>query len=446
MDTHEILRHLADCYRQQGDNQRAIAYYHRSLEHNSNLGLGSASQHRQWGDWLMRVQQWQRAIDAYERSLTLEPDNFQTLYQQAACFSQLGDRAAMVRLYLKSIPLNPDFPWYYYPLFWQSLKHKNKVPEAIAQFQKTLTQFPKSLNVYINLGDALSLNNQTEAAIRYYQQGVKLMYPQLGKIAPEPTLDKPNSHQLQTSEPTANINFMILGVQKAGTSSLYAYLSQHPQILPPLRKELEFWSWKFYQGLDWYLSQFPIGRYSCGKPIQDYQTGEACPNYFDFPETPERLARHCPTTKFIILLRNPVDRAISHYHHWRKIHQESLSLEDAFEMNLKNLSPNSPYSGVPKNYLERGLYANHLRRWFSYFPRERFLILKSERFYENPEATLRQVYEFLELPHQPLSHYPKYNTGAYPPSDAKIRDVLNEFYEPHNQDLNNLLGGVFFES
>ena len=342
----------------------------------------------------------------------------------------------MVERYLRSISLHPDFPWYYYPLFWQSLKQENRVQEAIHKFKVTLSQFPNSLNVYINLGDALSLQNQTQAAINSYQNGVRLMYSQTdtSTLSPIATMGQsPESASKRT------INFIILGVQKAGTSSLYAYLTQHPKILPPLRKELEFWSWKFYQGLDWYFAQFP--QLESGG---DYQTGEACPNYFDFPETPERLARYCPTTKFIILLRNPVDRAISHYHHWRKIHQESLPLEDALTINLKNLSPNSPYAGVPKNYLERGLYADHLKRWFSHIPRERFLILKSERFYEDPEATLGQVQDFLGLPRQSLAHYPKYNTGAYPPSDDKIRDMLTEFYKPYNQDLNEVLGEVFF--
>ncbi|NMG57473.1 tetratricopeptide repeat protein [Geitlerinema sp. P-1104] len=439
MDNPEIFQHLADCYRQQGHHQQAIAYYHRSLQDQSNLNTDSASLHRQWGDWLMSIQEWDRAIEAYERSLRIDPDNFSAFYQQAACFSRLGDRAAMVQLYLKSIPLNPDFPWYYYPLFWQSVKHENKIDAAISQFKITLNQCPQSLDVYINLGDALSLNNQTQAAISYYQKGVKLMYSQSAKIPLEPTSDKSQTLQVETSPTTASLSFLILGVQKAGTSSLYAYLSQHPQILPPLRKELEFWSWKFYQGLDWYFSQFPhLGA------NEYYRTGEACPNYFDFPNSPERLARYCPTTKFIILLRNPVDRAISHYHHWRKIHQEPLPLEEALEMNLKNLSPNAPYAGVPKNYLERGLYADHLRRWFSHFPREQFLILKSEHFYDNPDGTLKHVYDFLELPHQSLLHYPKYNTGAYPPCDTKIRDILREFYKPHNQDLNELLGEVFF--
>ncbi|MFP4220755.1 MAG: tetratricopeptide repeat protein [Phormidium sp.] len=516
MKTHEILRNLANCHRQQGNPAGAIAYYQKSLniqpncaktyrefarfweqqqqEHQAltcwtqaltldpqwatlaeHLTLGkrwlrlgkleqaqsyyhhicaltpqSAVLHRQWGDALMSLQHWTEAISAYQRSLNLDPEDFTTLHQQAACFSGLGDRAAMVDIYLKSIPLNPDFAWYYYPLFWKSLKDENKVLAAIHQFKKTLKQAPDSLNVYINLGDALSLQNNKNEAILYYRQGINLMYSRNHKnsnLNPFPNVGanpcgrpygRPPDGRPPDGRPSTP-NFIILGAQKAGTSSLYAYMTQHPQILPPLRKELEFWSWKFYHGLDWYLAQFPK------LPTEGtYQTGEACPNYFDFPDTPKRLASHRPNIKFIILLRNPVNRAISHYHHWRKIHQEQDSLEVALQKNLQNLQPNSPYESVPKNYLERGLYADPLRRWFSYFPREQFLIVQSEVFYRHPEQILRQVYQFLGLPDYPLRDYPQYNQGHYPPSEEKTRQLLAEFYAPYNRDLTELLGEEFW--
>lgn len=505
MNTHEILRHLADCHRQQGNQIGAIAYYQRSLQHQPNsaktyrefarfweqqqqerqallcwtkalaldphwarisehltlakrwLRLGaleqaqscyhlastldpqSAALHRQWGDLLMRLHHWPEAISAYQRSLDIYPEDFATLHQQAACFSALGDRAAMVEIYLKSIPLNPNFAWYYYPLFWQSLKQENQISAAIEQFKQALKQVPDSLNLYINIGDAFSLQNNKTEAIFYYHRGIELMYS--GKntkvcLDKNPSFD---SRKLAQKAAQKAPDFLILGAQKAGTSSLYAYLTQHPQILAPLRKELEFWSWKFYHGLDWYLAQFPK------LPIEDsYQTGEACPNYFDFPDTPERLASYCPQIKLIILLRNPVDRAISHYYHWRNIHQENDSLEVALQKNLQNLQPNSRYNSVPKNYLERGLYADHLQRWFSYFPREQFLIVQSEAFYRNPEQTLRQVYQFLGLPHHQLRNYPQYNQGHYPPSEAETRQFLAEFYAPYNGDLAELLGQEFW--
>lgn len=501
MDTHEILRHLANCHRQQGNPAGAIAYYQKSLKVQPScaktyrtfaqfweqekqeyqalicwthalrldphwatlaehltlakrwLRLGnleqaqscyhractlnpqSAAIHRQWGDWLMSQQRWTEAISAYQRSLDIDAEDFATLHQQAACFSRLGDRAAMVDIHLKSIPLNPDFAWYYYPLFWKSLKQENKVLAAINQFKNTLKYAQNSLNSYINLGDALSLQNKKNEAILYYRQGIDLMYSEsLTDGHFNQTLDFDAKDVVQTAP-----NFIILGAQKAGTSSLYAYLTEHPQILPPLRKELEFWSWKFYHGLDWYFAQFP--KLPAGGP---YQTGEACPNYFDFPDTPKRLASQESKIKFIILLRNPVDRAISHYHHWRKIHQEEDSLELALQKNVQHLKPNSSYDSVPKNYLERGLYADHLRRWFSYFPREQFLIVQSEEFYGNPDQTLRQVYQFLGLPHHPLKAYPQYNQGHYPPSEAKTREFLAEFYAPYNRDLAALLGQEFW--
>ncbi len=95
-------------------------------------------------------------------------------------------------------------------------------------------------------------------------------------------------------------------------------MAQHPDIVPALRKEVEFWSWKFYRGLDWYFAHFP--QIPEGSHLQ---TGEACPGYLDFYETAERLREALPHIKLIVLLRNPVDRAISHY----LAYKQALSLD-----------------------------------------------------------------------------------------------------------------------
>ncbi len=102
-------------------------------------------------------------------------------------------------------------------------------------------------------------------------------------------------------------DFIILGAQRAGTSSLYYYLSQHPQILPAVRKELHFFDDHYRRGLGWYRSQFPT------RGARGTITGEATPYYLSHPHAPARIQRLLPQARLIVLLRNPVERAISHY-------------------------------------------------------------------------------------------------------------------------------------
>ncbi|WP_159783169.1 sulfotransferase domain-containing protein [Sodalinema gerasimenkoae] len=98
---------------------------------------------------------------------------------------------------------------------------------------------------------------------------------------------------------------------------------------------------------------------------------------------------------------------------------------------------------IHSNYMARGVYVEFLKHWFSVFPREQFLILKSEDFYEDPGRSLEQVYEFIGLPNYQLSSYKKYNSGQYSPAEVSIRKKIAEFYQPYNQELSQLLNADF---
>jgi hypothetical protein len=116
--------------------------------------------------------------------------------------------------------------------------------------------------------------------------------------------------------------FLIIGAQKAGTSSLFRYLSQHPDIRLPKRKELHFFDLQYSNGIDWYERLFPRK-----KIIKRQITGEASPFYLFHPLVPERVFNHYPNIRLIVLLRNPVDRAYSHFHMERNRNAEP---EDSF--------------------------------------------------------------------------------------------------------------------
>jgi hypothetical protein len=119
-------------------------------------------------------------------------------------------------------------------------------------------------------------------------------------------------------------DFLILGAQKAGTTALYAYLRWHPEITGPSWKEVSYFDRHYRRGLSWYRGHFPIG-------AGDRLVGEASPGYLFHPLAPERVRATVPDAKLIALLRDPVDRALSHYHHEVALGREPLSFDEALE-------------------------------------------------------------------------------------------------------------------
>lgn len=134
------------------------------------------------------------------------------------------------------------------------------------------------------------------------------------------------------------IDFMIIGTQHGGTDSFYRYLQQHPQVVPTYRPELNFFDQNYSKGIEWYSKQFPLlSEYPDGHRPQGHVTGEASPYYMYHPLVAERIKRHCPETKFIVLLRNPTDRAYTHFRHAVQAGSEPLSFPDALKLEAKRL-------------------------------------------------------------------------------------------------------------
>ena len=144
-------------------------------------------------------------------------------------------------------------------------------------------------------------------------------------------------------------------------------------------------------------------------------------------------------------MRNPVDRAYSHYHHTLRLGFETLSFEDAIKSEAERLDgerekilEDEPYrsrSHQSFSYVSRGIYVDQLEAWMRAFARDQILILKSEDFYAEPAAVLRRVQQFLGLPAWQSNVYKKYNGAAYPDMDASMRKRLVDFFKPHNKRL-----------
>jgi hypothetical protein len=172
------------------------------------------------------------------------------------------------------------------------------------------------------------------------------------------------------------------------------------------------------------------------------------------PLVPQRAAQLLPGVKLVALLRNPIDRALSHYQHEVRGGRESLSFAEAIAREPERLAGEEErlqsdphyysYNHHRYSYGRRGLYVDQLRRWVRFFPRSQLLVLQSEWLYRDPAAASGAVYDFLGLPRHRLDHYKPFLQGKYeremPPD---LRQKLAAFFEPYNRELYQWLGEEF---
>ncbi|MGD1803877.1 tetratricopeptide repeat-containing sulfotransferase family protein [Dapis sp. BLCC M126] len=405
----------------------AIIFYKKALEFNQD----DLRIYEKLKEVLDKKNQLEREILELRKEIQLNP-NSSSYYNLGIALTRQQKWEEAVIAYRQGIEINPDLSWWFYYNIWEAFAREDKLREILTFFEIFQKAHPDSFCSYLNVGEALTRLGKIEEAIPYYQTAC---YQQTKKFYPDLVSQPSNLEAAQRP------NFIIIGVQKGGTTSLYSYLTQHPQIIPPIKKEMDFWSWKFNGSINWYLAHFP------GIPEgKNLLTGEASPSYFDHPNAARRIYQFFPKIKLIILLRNPVDRAISQYHQWLRLNWENRSLEEAIESDLEKLTKAPEkvnYWMKELNYLARGVYIEFLKEWMSLFSREQFLILKSEDFYAHPEASMQKVLNFLDLPEYKLLDYKNYNAGNYSQIDPLIRRRLRDYFGVHNQRLEEYLGIKF---
>jgi hypothetical protein len=247
-------------------------------------------------------------------------------------------------------------------------------------------------------------------------------------------------------------DFLIIGGARCGTTSLYAYLGKHPGVRESSRKEVGYFDRRYHLGKMWYRSHFPLaitGRPS-GTRARWVQTGEATPEYLFDPRAPARAHDVVPGARLIVLLRNPLSRAYSHYMLKMQSGHEFLPFPDAVACEeerlageLDRMARDESYfseSRMHFSYLARGVYIDQLMRWLEFFPREQMLILTAEDFNRDRPGTFRQVLEFLELPPCDVPSFATHNSVPHWPMDPATREVLRAHFAPHNARLYEFLG------
>jgi Sulfotransferase domain len=252
-------------------------------------------------------------------------------------------------------------------------------------------------------------------------------------------------------------DYLIIGAQRAGTTSLYEYLAQHPGVAPPLmHKGVHFFDTNYTGDLDSYRAHFPTRTYKWYVSAfrhREFVTGEGSPYYLAHPHAPYRIAELLPNAKLIALLRDPVERAYSHYQHEVARGFEGLVFEEAIEREpdrvageLEKMRADPSYNSFSyqhHTYLTRGRYAEQLEVWYSLFPRQQILVLGSEDFFADPDRTYRKVLEFLGVPPVSLARYEAFNPRRYGRMEEATRRRLIEYFAEPNRRLYELVGMDF---
>lgn len=264
---------------------------------------------------------------------------------------------------------------------------------------------------------------------------------------------------------------------KAGTSSFGHDLNKHPEIFV-YPNEIHYFSSIHYQitkNLKWYLEHF---NETDGK----VWIGEKTPTYSYHPEAAERIYKEFPKIKLIWLLRDPIDRAYSHYNFFLQRGQEYASFKQAINRELKGQTDH-----FTKNYLDRSIYVNQISAFQEYFSLDNMIFLKYEDYIHSPQQTINQVIDFFKLPmfHLPLNKSSKRNqtylprnrylqyflrylfkeklqkgsriykklsqvnrlkTPGYPPLDPGTKGFLREYFAPFEKELQDLIGISSFKN
>ncbi|ERT04909.1 sulfotransferase domain protein [Lyngbya aestuarii BL J] len=425
-DEAEVCLDIARHFAQINDLKLALVFYDIALEvQPQNIEIITESR---------QVREIQTQLKARIKScfndIKINPNSYESYYNLGVVLSQQQRWDEAIIAYLKSIELKPEMPTWMYQGLWEILNQQGKLEAAEDLYRQAVKQNKNTIWCYVNLGEILAQKGELDEALYCYKLAC---YQKIKQFHPDWI------QNIEKLKPVSQPNFIVIGTQKGGTTSLYYYLAKHPQIMPSLIKEIDFWSTKYNRGIDWYLAHFP--------PIlaeQKILTGEATPSYLDHWEAPERLFQTFPNTKLIVVLRNPIERAISHYYQWVNMNWEFRSLEEAMISEIEQLSvANVSYWNQPNSYIARGVYVEFLKKWLEIFPREQILIISSEKFYSNPAITLKHIFNFLDLPNYSLSNYKKYNARSYPSLDQSMRNLLGSYFQVYNQELEDVLDMKF---
>lgn len=249
--------------------------------------------------------------------------------------------------------------------------------------------------------------------------------------------DRTLKHAARMANPVvrATPDFLLIGTQRGGTTSLFDAITRCEGVLPPTRKEVHFFDRFWRLGRRWYLAHFPPD-----EADRRWLTGEATADYLFASDAPSRARSVAPSASILVVLRDPIERSYSAWKLMTRKGRESRDFAEAVEEELATrvLRPHgSVLSRMPFGYLARGLYAGQLENWLSEYQRQRIHVVIFEELFSG-DQTGDEIVEFLGL-RQPLELRHLYATRETS-MDPGTRNLLQGYFLPHNLRLASLLG------
>lgn len=262
------------------------------------------------------------------------------------------------------------------------------------------------------------------------------------------------------SEPFARVtaplrmlpDFVIVGAQRAGTTSLYKYLAEHPAVgRVRLGKGVHYFDTSFDRPMSWYRSHFPFDPERIPFRSGPGHVGEGAPYYMFHPECPRRIHDALPGVKVIAILRDPIERAHSQWAHESARGFEELDFEAALHAEDERLAGQDELLRDPAgrsfahqhhSYVARGQYAPQVRRLWDVFGQDQVLVLPSSRLFAEPGAVYAETLSFLGLTSFEAT-YEVHNARSYSKIEPHVADWLGERFAASNEQLVEMLGSDF---
>ncbi|KAG7367326.1 sulfotransferase [Nitzschia inconspicua] len=499
-----------------------------AAKHNVNITRPS---HDGWGigkivlrfsdDFLTKVYQlpwWKDFEDALQPIMDI-------LTNSRSNHSDQKGELVVVRALLASLPPGVTIPVHNDSGEWVKTTHRVHVPVLVRNPDRILFRVGLAPHVMQRIdctpGHVFEINNQAKHAVSNcdddHRVHLILDYVVVDTTSSEtkrrfqPILLEPGEKLVQTrrsidrlremsNRPTPS--YIILGAQKAGTTSLYDYINQHPWVVQARRRETHCLDWRWNNELKTKKGQLAYCRkFFYAEELKKHPsclTGDSTPSYLldSRRVIPRVKALFDWKISFFVMMRDPVRRAASHYamvtskkgtpkqletrgKEWRdksfwQVVQLEVSILDAcglipywdIEAGCVNQKVFDAFHGsaeeakawnlylekyVPLNtgsygLLARGMYAVQLRPWFDAFPRDRFLCLRLESMKaDGVDATMKRVWKHLDLPNHPVHDDSAKNTREYSAMDQNEELYLQRFFEPHNRVLASVLGSSAVE-
>jgi hypothetical protein len=245
-------------------------------------------------------------------------------------------------------------------------------------------------------------------------------------------------------------DFLVIGAQRSGTTTLFRVLSQHPQVLrPTLSKGVGYFDTNYHKGRRWYAAHFPL-RLTARLHGARTQVFESSGYYSFHPSAARRIAADLPGVKVVMMVRDPVERAYSAHSHELARGFETEDFETAIALEprrtageAERLAREDRYTSYAHRhhaYLARGRYAEQLDRFGEQLGRDRVYVMDAHRFFAEPVEELARLFDWLGLRGWVPADVGRENARSRAPMPEQLRSALSEHFEPYDAALADWLG------